>query len=84
MTVGIIVCFFVILGHVHLVHNWLKLVAFAGPIKMYVDVGSKSFLVKHVVRKNWIVEFIGVLRFVIVAIVHHVGRVVFIDVNVGR
>jgi hypothetical protein len=84
MIVGIIVCFFVILGHVHLVHNWLKLVAFVGPIKMYVDVGSKSSLVKHVVRKNWIVVFIDVLRFATAAIVRRVGRVVFIGVNVGR
>lgn len=84
MTVGIIVYFFVILGHVHLVHNWLKLVAFVGPVKMYVDVVSRSFLVKHVVRKNWIVVFIDVLRFVTVAIVRRVGRVVFIDVNVGK
>jgi hypothetical protein len=82
--VATIVCFYAILGHVHLVHNLLKFVAFVGLIKMFEDVGSRSFLVKLLVQSYWIVVFIGVLRFATVARVRRVGHVVFIGVNVGR
>lgn len=79
-----VVCFFAILGHVHLAPSLLKLDAFAGPIMTLEDAVSRNFLVKLRVPRCWIVVFIGALRFATVALVHRAGLVVFIRVNVGR